>query len=272
MAKQSAKPTTPPPPPKPDPLADALIQNGFAHNAALLDINGSLQVCGGIELPYPWNLPSRPFQFPIEVTRQEPNGNRRMGLLHPLLSEHPFVRHVEASLDIKIDPNGADRTQIGPWWHAVDLVSHGLWHDLLKTAQFTTPNYIASAVTYGLMYSGHHGKKRAGHISTADAREIMAFLESSEPADWRGVIRSHFSEPSLVKQDRGSESWPINHDVQDRNAVAWGMVLAIERGWFAHVRAGFLGWTEKGREQFAAIDASAIAPRPTVGARQLDLF
>jgi len=83
------KPTAPPPPPpKPDPTADALIAHGFAHNAGLLDINGSLQVRGEVELPYPWNLPSRLFQFPIEVTRQKEDGTRTISLRHPSLAEH----------------------------------------------------------------------------------------------------------------------------------------------------------------------------------------
>lgn len=64
----------------------------------------------------------------------------------------------------------------------------------------------------------------------------------------------------------------MNHGAQDRNAVAWGMITGIERGWLAHDRGGFLGWTVKGRGQFAVIDASAIASRPTGAAMQLDLF
>jgi hypothetical protein len=50
------------------------------------------------------------------------------------------------------------------------------------------------------------------------------------------------------------------------------MITGIERGWLAHDRGGFLGWTVKGRGQFAVIDASAIASRPTGAAMQLDLF
>jgi hypothetical protein len=230
------KPTSPPPPPKPDPTADALIQHGFAHNAGLLDMNGSLQT-RDIELAYPWHLPSRLFQFPIEVSRQLEDGTRTISLRHPLLAEHPLVRHVEEKL-------GA-----------------GKWRDLLKTAQFTTPECIASAVTYGLQYSHHEGKRRNGYISTTEAREIMGAVEAPEPADWRGIIRQHFSEPSPCKSEKGVASWPINTWTTDRFATTWGMILAIEAGWFAHDRAGFLRWTNPGRELFPPVKRAA-APEP----------
>lgn len=47
-----------------DTLGVALVEKGFAPSLALLDINNSLSVPHGFDLPAPWNLPSRMFRFP----------------------------------------------------------------------------------------------------------------------------------------------------------------------------------------------------------------
>ena len=179
-----------------------------------------------------------------------------MGLLHPLLADHPFVRHVETTLEFQLDRDGArneygySKAELGMWWHAVDLMTSGHWRDLLETAQFTTAERIAGAVAYGLSYSPYEGKKHNGHISTAEAREIMATLAVLEPADRDSIIRKCFMSPSQVKSEKGVESWPVNDIAQDPYANAWAHILGIEAGWFAYDRAGFLGWTKAGRDRF----------------------
>ena len=62
--------------PKPDTIGAALIAHNLVPNEFLLDLNGGLNA-GGTERGYPWNLPSRLFQFPIEVTKQGEDGMRK---------------------------------------------------------------------------------------------------------------------------------------------------------------------------------------------------
>jgi hypothetical protein len=185
-----------------------------------------------------------------------------MGLLHPLLADHPFVKHVETTLDIQLDRNGAgdeyghSQARLGMWWHAVDLITTGHWRDLLGTSQFTTGECIAGAVAYGLTYSPHEAKGRDGHISTAEAREIMATLDV-QPAGSDSFLRESFLPPWLVKSEKGVESWPVNEIARDQYSNAWGHIFGIEAGWFAYDLAGFLGWTKVGRDRFWSIPVTA---------------
>lgn len=135
---------TPKPNAEPNSIADdlgaALIEHELVPNAFILDLNHGLTVPYEMELEYPWNLPSRMFQFPIEVTD---DGPRRIGLVHPLLVDHPYVQHVQALLGTEIDPNGApnaygySKCDTALWWHAVDLICAGMWKELLETQRFT---------------------------------------------------------------------------------------------------------------------------------------
>ena len=129
-----------------DTLGVALVEKGFAPNLAILDINNSLSVPHDFELPAPWNLPSRMFRFPIEVCRPDGDQSRKIGLRHPRLVDHPYVRHVETLLGFEVDRNGAPNRHgysSGPtacWWHAVDLVTAGKWRELLATRNSRLPN------------------------------------------------------------------------------------------------------------------------------------
>jgi len=299
--QKARKPERPTEPPKPDPVADALVQRGLVPNHFLLDLNKGLTIPRDMEMPYPWNLPSRLFIFPIEITDQAKDGTRRMGLLHPLLADHPYVKHVEATLGITMDRDGApneygySKCETGKWWHAVDLMTTGHWRDLLDTSRFTTPDNIAGAVAFGLNYSPHQGKKRNGYVSTNEAREIMTTIGAPEPADRNEIIAQHFCLPSPCKSEKGVESWSVNSWTKDKFAEAWGYILGIEAGYFAHDRAGFLGWTQRGRDTFPPLKREAaekpftppappppktvtvladeIAPRPSRQAEaQMDLF
>src|SRR3546814_14318903 len=63
-----------------DQLGDQIIAAGFAPNGFVLDINGALDVPRDFPLSAPWNLPSRLFQFPIEVIRAAQDEPRKIEL------------------------------------------------------------------------------------------------------------------------------------------------------------------------------------------------
>ncbi|WP_069335799.1 hypothetical protein [Sphingobium yanoikuyae] len=247
-----------------DPLGELLVEKGFAPNLALLDINHALDVPCGFELPAPWNLPSRLFQFPIEVCRPDGDQPRRIGLRHPLLADHPYVRHVEQILGLEIDRHGAPNrhgyssASTARWWHAVDLICAGKWRELLETQLFTDPASILRAVCIGCRYSPHDVREGRGHISTAEAREIIREMGATESDDRKSILLS-FMAPSLCKPDNGPGYWPINPPfglcAEDQ---AWAFIHGIEDGWFAHDRSGHLQWTQIGRDRHAAGEASSF--------------
>ncbi len=112
-----------------DALGDLLLKKGLVPSRYVLDLNHALTLPVTMELPPPWNLPSRLFRFPIEVSEPIAGEGRRIGLMHPPLSEHPFVQHVAAELGRNLDPAGApnahgvSKQHDAMWWHAVDLIT-----------------------------------------------------------------------------------------------------------------------------------------------------
>lgn len=252
-----------------DRLATQIVERGLAASTFLLDINRSLAVPHDFPLHYPWNLPSRLFQFPIEVSAAAGDGTRRIGLMHPLLAAHPFVQHVEAALGLALDTHGApngygvSKARTGQWWHAVDLVSAGQWRALLDTREYTTAEDIARAVAYGLTYSRHDGKP-TGYLTALEARAILGAIDAHEPASRSGMLA--FSAPCACKPDTGAVHWPVNHPALPANEVAWAMIHGIEDGWCVHDRSGFLHWTEKGRERCAAGEADTFTTATGQGA------
>jgi hypothetical protein len=252
-----------------DSLATQIVERGLAASTFLLDLNRSLAVPRDFPLPYPWDLPSRLFQFPIEVSAAEGDDTRYIGLMHPLLAANPFVQHVEASLGLTLDTHGApnacgvSKARTGLWWHAVDLVSAGQWRALLDAREFTTSEDIACAVAYGLTYSRHDGKP-SGYLTTLEARAIVVAIDAHEPASRCGMLA--FSTPCACKRDKGAIHWPVNHPALLANDVAWALIHGIEDGWFAHDRSGFLHWTEQGRERYAAGEADIFTTATGQGA------
>lgn len=252
-----------------DDLGTVIVERGVAASTYLLDLNRSLSVPHDFPLSHPWNLPSRLFRFPIEVSAGHGEAPRRIGLMHPLLADHPFVRHVEEVLDIALAPGGApnaygvSNARTGLWWHAVDLISAGHWRELLGTRRFTTDKDIARAVAYGLSYSAHD-RRRQGYLSVSEARAIMAAIDAPEPAARYGLLA--FSRPWPCQTGNGPAHWPINHPALAAHDVAWALIHGIESRWFAHDRAGFLHWTEAGRERFAAGGASTFVSSSGQGA------
>lgn len=255
-----------------DPLGELIVAKGFEHNRHLLDLNRSLSVPRDFALPPPWNLPSRLFQFPIEVRQPDGDLPRKIGLRHPLLAEHPFVKHVEAELQVEIDPNGAPNRygySSGPtarWWHAVDLITAGHWRDLLETQQYTEPANVMRAVAYGCRYSHHEDRTGAGYIDTVAARAIMRAIGGIEPDDRSAILRG-FSQPSATRPDSGSEHWAINegHNMSAER-VAWGMIFGLEDAWFTHDRSGHLQWSAYGRDRYAAGDGQIFTTASGQGA------
>ena len=249
-----------------DELGDRIVAAGFAPNGFLLDLNGSISVPAGFELPAPWNLPSRLFRFPIEVAKPTSSTPRTIGLRHPGLAAHPFVQHVEAALGMKLDPDGAPNQygystcQTGLWHHAVDLISEGKWQELLATSHLTTTRNIFNAVAYGLRYSTNdEGRARKPHLSTSSARAIMDELGASEPTNRAATLRE-LSKPSPCNPEgKGRDNWPINDghksSAEDR---AWSFIFGVEDGWFEYDRSGFLNWSEKGRDRYAAGDSATF--------------
>jgi hypothetical protein len=247
-----------------DDLGAAIIKAELAPSDFLLDLNGSLSVPNGFPLPSPWNLPSRLFRFPIEVSRSEKGQSRKIGLMHPDLAAHPFVQHVEKLLGFEIPREGITNAYgytergKGAWWHAVDLISAGQWRALLDTQDFTDCHSIFGAIVYGCRYSHHDEKAGRGYISTGDARQIIREIGGTEPVDRSSTIR-RFTAPSLCQQDSGSEHWPINVGRGiGAELEAWAMIHGMEDGWFAHDRSGFLQWTRIGRDRYAAGDSASF--------------
>ena len=246
------------PPPPPDTVGELLVAKGFVYSVYLLDTNHGL---GGweinVKLPPPWNLPSRAFKFPIEVSSQYPDGSRKIGLVHPRLVDHPWVKEVAAALPFPIDPNGGpnehgySKAGLAKWWHACDLIE-GHWRELLETRQFTTDHDIMHAVSYGLDY---------GKLSLDDAREILRRLKLPEPADRRAGLKL-VRKPAPCPQEKGPIHWPINDKGMVSPGHAWARIHGIEAGWFGYDRKKrFLQWTERGRQMYggAALDTGYAA-------------
>lgn len=248
----------------PDPLGEQIVAAGLARNAFLLGLDNALSVPDGFALPAPWILPSRMFAFPIETHAPENGQPRTIGLMHPMLAEHPFVKHVEAVLGLTIpreaahNAYGYTQSDTAQWWHAVDLVSAGHWRELIETAHFTTPDAMLRAVEHGLRYSGD-GKRRAhdGYLTVREARALLAWLRADEPANRAASVRE-LGTPDVCRDDKGNERYPVNSGGADSTAEAWAYVHGIEDGWLIYDRAGFLQWSELGRARYAARDDGPV--------------
>jgi hypothetical protein len=239
-----------------------LIENGMGTNAYLLDINRALS--STVRLTAPWNLPSRLFQFPVEVAKADGEGQRQIGMMHPALSEHPFIQHVEKIIGAPLSPEGApneygvSNQPTAQWWHAVDLISAGLWRELIQTQHFTTPALIAQAVAFGL---DHRSETRPG-MTTADARVVMLALDFAEP-DAVAHLCEVMEKPQLHTHSNG-KSWSVRANHGTRGAAkTWGLILGLELGWFVYDRSGFLAWTQKGRDRFEAGNADTFTESAT---------
>ena len=143
------------------------------------------------------------------------------------------------------------------WRFAVDCVMQGRCA-ALADADHLEPRLVFQALNYGLSYSRHDDPKGSGYITTAEARTVMEAWDSAAPAE-AGPILTGFMRPMSVKPEGRAVHWPINrgHD-QTAELAAWGLILGIERGWFSYDRAGFLQWSQAGRDRYAAGDAAVV--------------
>ena len=243
-----------------DPLGEALIAHGFAANDFLLNLNKTVKVPGGVELTGQWALPSRMFEFPIETHEPEADRPRTIGLLHPLLAEHPFVRHFERVMGFEVPRTpacnacGYSAAYQATWWHAVDLAGAGAWRDLIETRAFTTDHDIFHAVAFALRYAS---KDEPIADKLRNVRRVMQELGSEQPADQSIVIRS-LMRPMPCGDDKGKTRWPINEDRGDAGTRAWAFILGVENGWFEFCGA-HLNWSAAGRHRYEAGDANAVA-------------
>lgn len=230
-----------------DLVGERVVAAGLEHNTFLLDQNRTLSVPYDWNLPAPWNLPSRLFRFPIEVSEFIDGQARRIGLMHPALRDHPFVKHAAQVLEMHIPeggtPNrfGFTKSQLGLWWHAVDLMTEKHWRDLLDTRQFTTDEDIVRAVECAL------GSKE---ISVSTARKVMAELNLSAPADALTLL-CKLHRPCEVNNE-GSISWPVNCGSGEVLERAWALILGLEAGWFNYGSSRHIGWTRLGRDRYEA--------------------
>ena len=145
------------------------------------------------------------------------------------------------------------------WRYTLDFVLTGRWRELLDRLDTTTPQLLEGAVCFGLDYSPHEAKHGKGYLTTADARRIMTALALWEPTDQQAVIRALHA-PSPCRQESGKVHWPINsaHSMEPGDR-AWSRIFGIEAGWMQHDRAGFLAWTELGRNRYAAGESPFFA-------------
>ncbi|WP_292960526.1 hypothetical protein [Novosphingobium sp. UBA1939] len=248
-------------PPTADELGARILSAGLAPNAFLLDLNRSLS-SDNQALPWPWNLPSRLMRGPIAVQQPETDwqGNhhpRRIGLRHPRLADHPFVKQAEAALGMTIDRepprnrHGYSDSDTARYWHAVDLISAGRVDDLLRTLDFTDPGAVLSAVAYGLDFGPHEGKaKGRPHLTPKAARTVLAAIGADCPAEADDALRAaDFAE---VKQERGKPHRVVNwRNTFTKAANVWGRILGIERGWLK--QGPFIAWTDAGKARTGAL-------------------
>ncbi len=244
-----------------DPLGEALIANGFAANEYLLSLNRTVKVPGKFECTGQWALPSRMFEFPIETHEPEGDRPRTIGLLHPLLADHPFVRHFEQVMGVEVPREpacnacGYSASRTATWWHAVDLAGAGAWRELIETRAFTTDDDIFRAVAFALRYAR---KDEPIADKLRSVRRVMQELASEQPADQSIVIRS-LMRPMPCGDEKGKTRWPINEQRGVASTLAWAFILGVENGWFEFCGA-HLNWSAAGRHRYEAGDAGAVVP------------
>jgi hypothetical protein len=149
--------------------------------------------------------------------------------------------------------------------HAITLVTTGRAMELVALlANYAEPFRTAfGALSYALQYSPYDRPRPGGYISPKQACAILAGIGSAQPEDADAVIRA-FMEPLPCKPEGQATHWPINRSPdQSGEDCVWGLVIGIERGWFAYNRAGFLQWTIAGRNLYGAGAASTFVESDT---------
>lgn len=247
-----------------DALGELIVSKGLVCNEFILDLNNALDVPDDFELPAPWNLPSRLFRFPIETHKPRGCRGRTIGLMHPGLGEHPYVKHVEAVLGLSIPRErasndcGHSSSWTAPWWHAVDLVGAGHWRELRETAEFTTPKYMFQAAAFALRSLGEKNRADKRNRKTLrEVRALLAWLDSEEPENRSASIRV-LAKPSTF-HDGEANRCPVNSGAKaNSEAEAWAFVHGIEDGWMTYDRGGYVQWSELGQMRYSAKDGGGF--------------
>ena len=143
------------------------------------------------------------------------------------------------------DPNAV-------WRFTLGFILEGRWRELPDHLNLTTLDKVCSAAGYGLSYSPHDAKRGRGNLRTADARGLLTATGAFESYGRQAVLRT-FLPPSPCRPEGKAVHWPVNSGFTVTPADrAWSKVFGIEDGWLAYDRAGFLQWTELGRNRYAA--------------------
>lgn len=138
--------------------------------------------------------------------------------------------------------------------HAIDLVTTGREMELVAVLPtYAEPVRTAlGAIRYALHYSPHDRPDMSGYITPKQARNILEGIGSVQPEDLQALVLK-FMEPAPCKPHDQATYWPINKGrEQHREDCVWGLVIGIERGWFAYDRGGCLHWSLVGRDLYAA--------------------
>lgn len=226
----------------PDELGERLVELGLSPNIYILDINGALTADEfGDEAP--WNLPSRVMRFPIVygAPSYDKDGkpvDRCLSLMHPDLSNHPFVKKVERLLSRSITFEDASKvkyqTKHAQWWHAVDLISSGHYNELIETRNFTTDEGLLAAASYALSYGPD--KSGQGYITLQQARALCD-LVAAQMANGADLDLSDFLDKAPPKE--GEINIHRRFDKIEEIAI---LIAGIERGAFRY-KGRFLRWT-----------------------------
>jgi hypothetical protein len=226
------------------------------------------------EYPYPFNLPSRLMQFPVNTERgpgpEDEDGNdlpgpRWISVAHPLLIDHPFVKGLIAK-GYEVIPDPEDdrcRNQHGTkathytkseYYHAVDLIkSHH--KELIDTLRFTTTDAVFSALSYGCHYP-----KEKEPLSATIVRisEVLAAIQcEAKPVTPERMVQIFDTPHACTSESKKNPYYPINlryitrEELKENRAEEiWGYLWGMTSGWFQNDR-GFLHWSAKGIAEYA---------------------
>lgn len=214
-----------PAPLPPDPLIARLVDAGFAHNEYHLSLNRAIQVSFG-------DLPSRLFNFPIEFVerRRQTDGQSKLWLRHPDFEGFPELDAIEDATGTRpvwqpLDEFGRKR-DIGPFWHAIDLLTDEHFQAMLETRNFTDESAVLNGLRFHMDYGG---------LSIKNARCVLAEFECAEPQDRSAAfLRSDSVRVTEAQQGKFVGMWSRNEQ------SVWAAIHGLEDGLFKRDRNGFL--------------------------------
>ena len=127
-----------------DAFVERLVAVGLVGSWAQYDLNKGML----------WNpflvtsthMPSRMHKFPLQCRKQ------RVFIVHPGLSEEPFVDEVERRICYRpvYDDCVAFERRNREWQHAHDLCTRELHGELIASAHLTTPDKVADTIAMNL--------------------------------------------------------------------------------------------------------------------------